>query len=84
MPTAAAGGLVQKERVQGELALPHKIGPVGPIDLRSMVADFEHQHILDALKRSRGVVADAARLLSLQRTTLIEKMHKYGVVRESL
>jgi len=70
--------------VQGELALPHKIGPVGPIDLRSMVADFEHQHILDALKRSRGVVADAARLLSLQRTTLIEKMHKYGVVRESL
>ena len=28
--------------------------------------------------------ADAARLLSLQRTTLIEKMHKYGVVRESL
>ena len=56
MPTAAAGGLVQKERVQGELALPHKIGAVCPIDLRSTVADFEHQHILDALRRSRGVV----------------------------
>ena len=70
--------------VQGELALPVKPASTGPIDLRSMVADFEHQHILEALRKSRGVVADAARLLSLQRTTLIEKMHKYGVVRETL
>jgi transcriptional regulator with GAF, ATPase, and Fis domain len=28
---------------------------------------------------SGGVVADAARMLSLQRTTLIEKMRKYEV-----
>ncbi|MBB5686437.1 sigma-54 interaction domain-containing protein [Sphingobium boeckii] len=70
--------------IQGELALPHKPASTGPIDLRSMVADFEHQHILDALRKSKGVVADAARLLSLQRTTLIEKMHKYGVVRETV
>jgi DNA-binding NtrC family response regulator len=27
------------------------------------------------------VVADAARMLSLQRTTLIEKMNKYGISR---
>ncbi len=53
----------------------------GPIDLRSLVADFEHRHIVDALRRSGGVVADAARFLSLQRTTLIEKMNKYGINR---
>ena len=54
----------------------------GPIDLRALVAAFEHQHIAEALRRSRGVVADAARLLGLQRTTLIEKINKYGIVRE--
>ena len=53
----------------------------GPVDLKSLVADFEHRHIVDALRRSGGVVADAARMLSLQRTTLIEKMNKYGISR---
>ncbi len=52
----------------------------GPIDLKWMVAEFEHRHIVDALRRCNGVVADAARHLSLQRTTLIEKMKKYGIV----
>jgi len=54
----------------------------GPVDLKSLVAEFEHRHIVDALHRASGVVADAARLLSLQRTTLIEKMNKYGISRE--
>jgi sigma-54 specific flagellar transcriptional regulator A len=53
----------------------------GPVDLRALVAELEHRHIEEALRRSRGVVADAARLLSLQRTTLIEKMNKYGIAR---
>jgi sigma-54 specific flagellar transcriptional regulator A len=52
-----------------------------PVCLKSLVADLEHRHIVDALRRSRGVVADAARMLSLQRTTLIEKMNKYGIER---
>ena len=53
----------------------------GPIDLKWLVAEFEHRHIVDALRRCNGVVADAARHLSLQRTTLIEKMNKYGIPR---
>ena len=36
-------------------------------------------YIQQALELSGGVVADAARLLSLQRTTLIEKMRKYDL-----
>jgi sigma-54 dependent transcriptional regulator, flagellar regulatory protein len=59
-------------------AAPHG-NIVLPVDLRRVVADLEHAHIVHALRHSRGVVADAARMLSLQRTTLIEKMSKYGI-----
>ena len=50
----------------------------GPVDLKQLVADVEHRYIAEALRVSDGVVADAARLLSLQRTTLVEKMRKHG------
>ncbi len=48
-----------------------------PVDLRALVADCERRYIEEALTLAGGVVADAARLLTLQRTTLIEKMRKY-------
>ena len=50
-----------------------------PVALRDMLAEIEQRYIQEALALSGGVVADAARLLSLQRTTLIEKMRKYEV-----
>jgi sigma-54 specific flagellar transcriptional regulator A len=50
-----------------------------PVALRAMLAEIEQRYIEQALTLSGGVVADAARLLSLQRTTLIEKMRKYEV-----
>ena len=46
-----------------------------------MIGDLEYRYISEALRVSEGVVADAARLLSLQRTTLIEKMRKHGLAR---
>jgi sigma-54 specific flagellar transcriptional regulator A len=52
-----------------------------PVDLRKMMADLEYRYIAEALRNSEGVVADAARLLSLQRTTLIEKMRKHGLAK---
>ena len=52
-----------------------------PVDLRKMMADLEYRCIAEALRASEGVVADAARLLSLQRTTLIEKMRKHGLAK---
>jgi sigma-54 specific flagellar transcriptional regulator A len=52
-----------------------------PIDLRKLVCDLEARYIAEALRQSEGVVADAARLLSLQRTTLIEKMRKHGLAK---
>ena len=48
-----------------------------PVALRDMLAEIERRYIEEALTQSEGVIADAARLLSLQRTTLIEKMRKY-------
>jgi sigma-54 specific flagellar transcriptional regulator A len=48
-----------------------------PVALRDMLAEIERRYIEEALSQSEGVIADAARLVSLQRTTLIEKMRKY-------
>jgi sigma-54 specific flagellar transcriptional regulator A len=48
-----------------------------PVALKEMLAEIERRYIEQALTVSGGVIADAARMLSLQRTTLIEKMRKY-------
>jgi sigma-54 specific flagellar transcriptional regulator A len=50
-----------------------------PVALKTLLGDLERRYIEEALRESGGIVADAARLLTLQRTTLIEKMRKYGV-----
>ena len=51
------------------------------IDLRSRMAEIERTLIVQALELSGGVVAQAAKLLGLQRTTLVEKMRKQGLER---
>ena len=48
------------------------------VDLRAILHDLEGRYIGQALDRTNGVVADAARLLGLQRTTLIEKMRRHA------
>ena len=56
--------------------------PEDGIDLREHIARIELNLIRDALDRAGGVVAHAAQLLGLRRTTLVEKLRKYGVERE--
>jgi sigma-54 dependent transcriptional regulator, flagellar regulatory protein len=53
--------------------------PPGGIDLRAHVSAIEESLIRQALNRSNGVVAQAARLLGLRRTTLVEKLRKFGI-----
>ena len=64
---------------------PHALlTPVLPergIDLKAHLADLERAFMLQALKQSDWVVARAAKLLNLQRTTLVEKMRKYDLYR---
>ena len=56
--------------------------PEDGIDLREHMARIELNLIRDALERAGGVVAHAAQLLGLRRTTLVEKLRKYGVERD--
>lgn len=51
--------------------------PSGGLNLKRHIEAIELNLIRQALERSRGVVANAARLLSLRRTTLVEKLRKY-------
>lgn len=53
--------------------------PVDGVDLRAHLYAIEHRLISEALERSGGTVAHAARLLSLRRTTLVEKLRKFGM-----
>ena len=53
------------------------------IDLREHLAGIEIALIRQALARADGVVAHAAKILKLQRTTLVEKLRKYGMGNEA-
>ncbi len=46
------------------------------IDFNALISDFEDRLILEAVARSGGNKKEAARLLNLKRTTLIEKIKK--------
>ncbi|MCD9030437.1 sigma-54 dependent transcriptional regulator [Luteimonas sp. Y-2-2-4F] len=56
--------------------------PQDGLDLRDHIAGIELRLIREALARTDGVVAHAAQLLGLRRTTLAEKLRKYGIERE--
>ncbi len=51
-----------------------------PCDLDAMLGALERRCIAAALERAAGNVAEAARLLSLKRTTLLDRMRKHGLV----
>jgi sigma-54 specific flagellar transcriptional regulator A len=57
---------------QGGTVLP----PEG-VSLKERMAQIERAYIEQALDRADGNVSKTARLLNLQRTTLIEKIDKY-------
>jgi transcriptional regulator with GAF, ATPase, and Fis domain len=54
--------------------------PEGGIDLRAHLLAIERSLITQALERTNGTVAHAARLLQLRRTTLVEKLRKLGML----
>ncbi|MCC5857856.1 MAG: sigma-54-dependent Fis family transcriptional regulator [Ectothiorhodospiraceae bacterium] len=53
----------------------------GGIDLKDYLSSLEEGLIRQALDASEGVVAQAAKLLGLRRTTLVEKLRKYEIQR---
>ena len=55
--------------------------PVEGLDLKDYLANLEQGLIQQALDDAGGVVARAAERLRIRRTTLVEKMRKYGMNR---
>ncbi len=76
-PEAIPAGSVE-ERDRGVVL------PVNGIDLRAFLGDMERSLIEQALTDTDSVVARAADRLHIRRTTLVEKMRKYGIRREAL
>jgi len=55
--------------------------PSGGIDMKKYLTDIEISLIEQALSKSNYVVARAATMLNMRRTTLVEKMRKYEIER---
>ena len=53
--------------------------PAEGLSLKDRLADIERDLITQALARTDGNVSQTARMLNLQRTTLIEKLNKYDL-----
>ncbi len=84
---AAAGSsrLIASEMALSELLARSRLEPVLPpagVDLKDHIEHIEASLIKQALAQSGGVVAHAAKLLNTRRTTLVEKLRKYGMQRE--
>jgi len=62
----------------GETSLPSD-----GLDLKEHLSTLECELIRQALDECDGVVAHAAKLLKMRRTTLVEKLRKYGLQRNS-
>jgi len=73
-----------KRTTPAELPLAEAVPqlPDTGLNLREYMLSVEASLIHQALERSQGVISHAAHLLSMRRTTLVEKLRKYGIERE--
>lgn len=73
LPTNIAG------TTQGNDTLPTLHIPEEGLDLADTIAQIEQALIRQALEKSRNIKARAAALLNINRTTLVEKIKRYGM-----
>jgi len=75
-------GLVNIEDLPEKFYTPHRKEQAS-LDLArgydTLVSEFEQDLILKALNETNGVKSKAAQVLSMNRTTLIEKMKRLGI-----
>ena len=57
----------------------HICFPVNGLNFNEMVSQFEKDLLLQALRKSSGVKNRAAKLLNLNRTTLVEKLKRFNL-----
>ncbi|MFZ0611874.1 MAG: sigma-54 dependent transcriptional regulator [Desulfobacterales bacterium] len=53
------------------------------VDFNTAVTEYEKRLILHALEKSKWVKNKAAELLQIKRTTLVEKIKRYGIVKKN-
>ncbi len=80
--TQAAPSMLDPSPADPRTLSPNATLPPEGLDLRTHIAEIELELIRAALLQAEGVVAHAAPLLGLRRTTLVEKLRKYGIERE--
>lgn len=68
-----------RELLRSVVELPDPVLPESGVDLKSYLERIERSLIEQALAQSDGVIARAADRLTLRRTTLVEKIRKYGL-----
>jgi len=68
----------ESESVRNVARLPNE-----GIDLKEHLCNLEQELIKQALDEAGGVVAHAAKRLKMRRTTLVEKLRKYGMQRNN-
>jgi len=79
MPTISEEVILQPTPIEyQEPRLPRE-----GIDLKEHLSNLEQAFIKQALEDAGGVVAHAAKRLGLRRTTLVEKLRKYGLQQAS-
>jgi sigma-54 specific flagellar transcriptional regulator A len=67
-----------------EAALPSTVSlPEDGLDLEAFISHVERELIERSLERTGGNKGRAAKLLKLKRTTLVEKLKRFGRVVES-
>lgn len=69
------------EQIRRESPVTLSLLPAEGIDLRVYLSEMEKNFIRQALDEADGVVARAAERLKMRRTTLVEKMKKYMILR---
>lgn len=76
------GGLIRLEDVLAHTQLDAGISPTGcDATLRQARARFERDYIAAVLQHHHGRIAEAARVLGIQRTNLYRKMRRLNVLR---
>ena len=83
LPTRFAGPLpVPPVDAEGEEESRQDDQLTQGFDLKKHLLDEERRYMMFALKMAEGVVAEAANLVSLRRTTFVEKMKRHKIERK--
>ena len=83
IPTGFVAAQASAEEPTAATPFAKTPAPGRPIDLKREIETIELEQIHVALDLADGIISEAARLLTLKRTTLIEKMRKYGVQQQA-